>query len=89
MNSLDLKMANCRANSVPTHMFFEGFENISVKERHEVIKICASCPVKEKCLDDARKHKETYGVWGGHFFKKGKIVDIKSVRKVRPDKQSA
>lgn len=89
MNNSDLKLANCRANSIPTYMFFEGFENISVKERREVIKVCASCPVKANCLEDARSHKETYGVWGGHFFKKGKIVDIRSIRKVRLDKKIA
>ena len=89
MNSSDLKLASCRVNSVPTYMFFEGFENISVKERLSVVKICQSCPVKEQCLNDARSHKETYGVWGGKFFKKGRVVDIRSVKKVRQEKVSA
>ena len=28
--------------------------------------VCASCPVREKCLDYAIRNYEMYGIWGGH-----------------------
>jgi WhiB family transcriptional regulator, redox-sensing transcriptional regulator len=27
--------------------------------------ICAGCPVREKCLEFALSHDQTYGIWGG------------------------
>lgn len=27
--------------------------------------ICNTCPVQTECLEDARQHREEYGVWGG------------------------
>lgn len=82
----DLTLANCRNNSIPTSMFFEDFENIEYSERIKVVKICKSCPIKKGCLEYAMSHKETYGLWGGKFFKKGDIVDIKTIRRPRNKK---
>jgi WhiB family redox-sensing transcriptional regulator len=38
----------------------------STKTRRENLakKICAECPVKELCRDQARANREQYGVWG-------------------------
>lgn len=27
--------------------------------------VCASCPVRETCLDEAVGHGERFGIWGG------------------------
>jgi WhiB family transcriptional regulator, redox-sensing transcriptional regulator len=27
--------------------------------------ICATCPVREQCLEFALSHDQTYGIWGG------------------------
>ena len=83
MNNYDLNMASCRNAGVSTNLFFEGFEMLSNRERLEILAICDSCPVKSKCLEDALNHKETYGVWGGKFFRKGAPVPLSSVRRPR------
>jgi hypothetical protein len=82
----ELSLANCRKNIVPTSMFFEDFEEIDVKQRMKVVKLCNDCKIKESCLKDAMEHKETYGLWGGKFFKKGNIIDPASIRRSRPAK---
>jgi WhiB family redox-sensing transcriptional regulator len=50
-------------------MFFspDGFETKQEKdEREEAAKaVCATCPVREECLDYALKAGERYGIWGG------------------------
>ena len=76
MKDKDLLLAKCRVQSVPTSMFFEDFENLSLKEKKKILTICSQCPVKDKCLEDALAHKNTYGVWGGKFFKKGRPMSI-------------
>lgn len=83
MNNSDLNMASCRNAGVSTDLFFEGFEVLTNRERLEVLAICDSCPVKSKCLQDALDHKETYGVWGGKFFRKGAAVSLSSIRRPR------
>lgn len=38
----------------------------SRRQRDQAAKrVCADCPVKLKCRDDARARRETWGVWGG------------------------
>ena len=27
--------------------------------------ICRRCPVRERCLDEALRRRESYGIWGG------------------------
>jgi len=29
-------------------------------------RLCASCPVREECLEAALNHQEKYGIWGGY-----------------------
>ena len=36
------------------------------KKAMEAKLVCASCPVREKCLDYAIRNYEMYGIWGGH-----------------------
>lgn len=33
----------------------------------EAIRVCAGCPVKDKCLKTACEQREEYGVWGGVY----------------------
>ncbi len=42
-------------------------ENRAVKHvREQQAKtVCASCMVREQCLDQALSHGERYGIWGG------------------------
>lgn len=81
MNTEDLKLAKCKINAVPTSMFFEEFESLSIKNKRKIIAMCESCGVKSKCLSDATSKKDTYGVWGGVFFKKGRPVRVSTGRK--------
>ena len=81
MNTEDLKFAKCKINAVPTAMFFEEFEKLSLKNKKKVLGICQTCEVKDKCLNDATSKKDTYGVWGGVFFKRGRPVRVGSEKK--------
>ncbi len=83
----ELPMANCRKNIVPTSMFFEEFEEVDTRQRMKIISLCNSCEIKNSCLEDAMTHKETYGLWGGKFFKKGRIVEISTIRRPRLTKK--
>jgi hypothetical protein len=89
MKNEDLKLAMCRINDMPTSMFFEEFEELSLKEKKQVLALCNSCSVKQKCLDDALANRDTYGVWGGQFFKKGRPIRINIVGKSKAEKASA
>jgi WhiB family redox-sensing transcriptional regulator len=44
--------------------YFEKRAEKAARE-HVAKSICASCPVKEPCLDFALRVRETHGVWGG------------------------
>lgn len=82
----DLALANCRGGEFPTSMFFEKFEEIDYPDRLRVVRVCKGCAIKTDCLKYALSNKETYGLWGGKFFKKGDIVDIKTIRRPRSKK---
>jgi WhiB family redox-sensing transcriptional regulator len=38
-------------------------ERVAREQRAKVV--CASCPVRNECLDQAMTYEERYGVWGG------------------------
>jgi len=42
--------------------------------------ICAPCPIREMCFEQALTRREPYGVWGGHLFFKGKVLAMKRPR---------
>jgi len=89
MKDKDLLLAKCRINAVPTSMFFEDFETLSLKDKKEVLSLCKDCVVKDKCLEDALSHKNTYGVWGGQFFKKGRPMRVSMTAKKKASKALA
>lgn len=43
----------------------EIFYPISDDEAGEAKAICAACPVRQPCLENALVEREKYGVWGG------------------------
>lgn len=74
MNTSDLNNALCRKLGMKTSLFFEDFEDMSADQRSKILAVCNACPVAAKCRDDGEAQKNGYGVWGGVFFKKGRIV---------------
>jgi WhiB family transcriptional regulator, redox-sensing transcriptional regulator len=53
------KRAACRG--IDPEMFFP----VTDEEAEEAKAICATCPVREACLEYALAHREREGVWGG------------------------
>lgn len=53
--------AACAAPGVDPEIFFplKGGTNRPAKA------VCGDCPVRLECLNDAMRHQERYGVWGG------------------------
>jgi WhiB family redox-sensing transcriptional regulator len=43
----------------------EIFYPVTPDEEAEALSICATCPVRAQCLDDAIRNREIYGIWGG------------------------
>ena len=54
-------MAQGNCNNHPPSVFFPS-DGVGVEAAK---KICASCPVKESCLDHALDMRIDHGVWGG------------------------
>ena len=54
-------MAHGNCNNHPPAVFFPS-DGVGVEVAKE---ICASCPVKEPCLEYAIEHRVDHGVWGG------------------------
>lgn len=50
--------------------------------------MCADCPLRQACLDEAIARAEPWGVWGGEIFDRGAIVARKRPRG-RPRKNAA
>ena len=41
------------------------FFSYDMETRRQAKAICASCPVRDECLDTAMANREEHGVWGG------------------------
>jgi WhiB family redox-sensing transcriptional regulator len=54
-------MAEARCRSVPPSVFFPS-DGAGVEAAR---RICATCPVKDPCLEYALYHRIDHGVWGG------------------------
>jgi len=74
MNKNDLSKALCKEKGLDTSLFFEDFELMTAKEKRDIIAVCESCPVVKQCREYGMSQRDGYGVWGGVFFKRGKIV---------------
>jgi WhiB family transcriptional regulator, redox-sensing transcriptional regulator len=42
--------------------------------------LCATCPIRRRCLAAALERAEPWGVWGGEIFDRGSIVSRKRPR---------
>jgi WhiB family redox-sensing transcriptional regulator len=45
-------------------LFYPVTSEPAPQTRH-VLRVCASCPVRESCLAEALDRGERYGIWGG------------------------
>lgn len=41
-------------------------------DKATAIRLCNDCPAKAACNEFAETNHETFGIWGGHDFSKGK-----------------
>jgi WhiB family redox-sensing transcriptional regulator len=50
--------------------------------------LCHTCPIRRRCLADALRRGEPWGVWGGEILDHGRVVPFKRGRgrppKARP-----
>ena len=60
MDTKWMAQGNCATE--PPEMFFPS-DGIGVINAQ---KICASCPVQERCLEYALRNRIEHGVWGGY-----------------------
>jgi len=60
-------MAACRGGE--SWLFFSPEiterKEARLEREHMAKKLCATCPVREECLEAALERHETYGIWGG------------------------
>ena len=42
--------------------------------------ICAECPIRESCLEDALENREPCGVWGGELIRNGHVLTNREPR---------
>jgi len=84
LNISDLNKALCRKRGMNTSLFFEDFEQMTPKKKFEIISICERCEVKNECREAGAAQKDGYGLWGGVFFKKGRILKTNSSRRTSP-----
>jgi WhiB family redox-sensing transcriptional regulator len=61
MSAAVVWMSEARCRDEPAEVFFptDG-SGVEVARR-----ICAACPVRERCLDYAITHRIEHGIWGG------------------------
>ncbi len=71
--------ASCRGTD--PNLFFDAFEDATMSEKINVLKVCANCPVRRECYDAALSMKDTHGIWGGYFFRDGKPKDALKIKK--------
>jgi hypothetical protein len=74
MRKEEIDKALCKRMGLSTSLFFERFEDMSPKEKKEIVDVCKECPVMKSCRGEALEKETTYGLWGGAFFKRGRIV---------------
>jgi WhiB family transcriptional regulator, redox-sensing transcriptional regulator len=60
-----LTMATWRKRAACRGIDPEVFFPVTDEDAEEAKAICATCPVREACLEYALAHREREGVWGG------------------------
>ena len=61
------------------YLFFEGYEQ-RPELRSTANQICAACPVRQECLNNALENNET-GMYGGVYLNRGHIDEVKNAEK--------
>ncbi len=64
----------CRVND-PELWFAESPQDVEFAKA-----LCAACPVRDLCLDGAKRRREPWGVWGGELFLQGAVIPRKRPR---------
>lgn len=57
---------------MPRDLFFP--KHVGKSTTAAAKQVCASCPVREDCLDYATRTRQTFGVWGGLSEKQRRTV---------------
>jgi WhiB family redox-sensing transcriptional regulator len=55
--------AACRLQD--PELFYPASGTTDSPEARKALQICADCPVREACLEDALARRERHGIWGG------------------------
>lgn len=59
-------LGRCKVEDDAVFFHPHGARDTPKREREEAAKaICATCPLAQRCRDQARANREPYGVWGG------------------------
>lgn len=67
--------------TVDPELFFADSRGVGeALQTTEAKAVCACCPVRLVCLQEAEKRGEPWGVWGGELFADGSIVRQKPRR---------
>jgi len=77
--------AACRHEN--TVQFFDYFEKSLKKQRLEILALCKTCPVKQECKNYAESFPNTYGLWGGAYYKNGMAKDPLKIAQINEDNQ--
>jgi WhiB family redox-sensing transcriptional regulator len=80
--------AQCREAGV--EMFFPWKGSGQPVYAHHVadaVAVCAECPVRAECADEARRSHES-GVWGGILFSHGHVVNLGDGSRTRTGRPS-
>lgn len=65
--------------------FFDNFEEADQEQRMEIVEMCKGCPVRVECEEYAETFPNTYGLWGGFYYKNGKKKDPLKIAKTKSD----
>jgi len=69
--------ANCATGDARLlHLFFSELPH----EIAEAKEICEACPMQQECLEGAIERGEPWGIWGGHLFDRGRVIESKRGR---------
>lgn len=73
-------LARCKQPEFAHVNFYpnKGFVGVVVREAKQV---CAGCPVRRQCLEDALERHEQFGIWGGLTLTERRSVNRQSRRK--------